>query len=331
MPVPDRATVSDLDGAPVLRGRAGAAVGMSTYRLADGTVVAVQDSGPRDAAVTVVLVHGWSQDHTSWDDVVELLDTDHPELRVLAYDARGHGRSDAGPRRTGTIDQFADDLADIISGLVPDGDLVLAGHSLGGPVLMGFAQRHEDVLLARVRGVALVATSAAGLGKDLFGLPNRFTAPAIRIAPLVTKLRSWSRARVNLHHPALIAWAIRRGFYGPGADTGHNRRRTAAQTARSHPATVAQLVDEMITLDRTAALPLLDRVPVAVLAGTKDGLCPMAHSRVMAEAMPHADLIVYPRAGHMLPYERATEITELLARMAGTGRATEGRARRSSP
>lgn len=300
----------------MLRGRAGPAVGLTTHRLADGTVVAVQDSGPRDAEVTVVLVHGWSQDHTSWDDVVDLLDTEHPELRVLAYDARGHGRSDAGPRRTGTIDQFADDLADVVGALVPTGALVLAGHSLGGPVIMAFARRHERLFRARVRGVALVATSAAGLGKDLFGLPGAVTAPAIVVAPAVAKLRALSRARVNLHHPGLLAWAIRTGFYGPGEGTPHNRWRTAAQTSRSHPATVAQLVDEMITMDERAALPILDTVPTVVLAGTKDGLCPMAHSRAMAEAMPNAELVVYPRAGHMLPYERAAEVTDQLAGLA---------------
>ncbi|WP_159440880.1 alpha/beta fold hydrolase [Jatrophihabitans endophyticus] len=301
---------------PLLQGRAGPAIGLDTHRLADGTVIAVQDTGPRDAEVTVVLVHGWSQDHTSWDDVVELLDTDHPDLRVVAYDARGHGRSDAGPRRTGTVDQFADDLADVVTGLVPAGQVVLAGHSLGGPIIMAFAQRFPDLLRDRVRGVLLVATSSADLGKDVFGLSARLTAPAIAVAPVVTKVRSWSRARVNLYHPGLIAWAIRRGFYGPGAATAHNRYRTAAQTSRSHPATVAQLVDEMIRLDRADALAVLDTVPTVILAGTKDGLCPIAHSRAMADAMPGAQFVVLPRAGHMLPYERPAEVTDQLVRLA---------------
>ncbi len=304
------------DADPPLRGRAGEAVGLRTYRLADRTVVAYLEQGPAGAATTIVLVHGWSQDHTSWDDVLAVLDTGHPGLRVLAYDARGHGRSDAGPRGSATIDQFADDLADVLHGLVPAGRVVLAGHSLGGPVIMAFAERHPRLLADRVDGVALVATSGARVGHDLFGLPERLTAPALLVAPLVTRLRALSRARVNLHHPALIAGFIRRGIYGPGHDSHHNRIRTAAQTSRAHPATTAQLVHEMLRHDRLHRLAALNQASTVVLAGTLDGLCPIAHSRALAERMPEARLVVYPRAGHMLPYERPDEVVTELAKLA---------------
>src|SRR5437763_7154576 len=35
-------------------------------RTADGTTLRVVESGERDAEITVVLVHGWTLDHTSW-------------------------------------------------------------------------------------------------------------------------------------------------------------------------------------------------------------------------------------------------------------------------
>ncbi|MEO9139511.1 MAG: alpha/beta hydrolase [Jatrophihabitans sp.] len=290
---------------------------MDTLRLADGTVIALLDFGPRDAEVTIVLVHGWTQDHTSWDDVTERLRENHSDLRVIAYDARGHGWSDAGPRSTATIDQFADDLADVIEQLVPAGMIVLAGHSLGGPIIMSFAERHPDVVTDRVRGVALVATSAAGLGKDIFGLSGRLTAPVLLAAPLVTRIRSLSRAPMNLRRTAPIAAALRLGLYGPGAATKINRERTAAQVGRSHPATTARLVNELAyNHDRLHTLAELSRTPTVILAGTKDGLCPMAHSRAMAAQMPAAEFVVYPKAGHMLPYERPDEVTEQLLRLA---------------
>ncbi|MDQ2796306.1 MAG: alpha/beta hydrolase, partial [Actinomycetota bacterium] len=256
--------------------RAGDNPDLDPLRLADGTLIGVLDIGPADAAATIVLVHGWTQDHTSWDDVVERLYSEYPDLRVVAYDARGHGWSDAGPRGSSTVDQFADDLAEIITTLVPNGSVVVGGHSLGGPVIMSFAERHPELVRDRVRGVALVATSAAGLGKDIFGLSGRLTAPVMFAAPLVTKVRSWSRAPMNLRHPAPIAAALRLGLYGPGAATKRNRNRTAAQVGRSHPATTAQLVDEMVSHDRLHTLTELDQIPTLVLAGTKDALCPMA-------------------------------------------------------
>jgi pimeloyl-ACP methyl ester carboxylesterase len=237
-------------------------------------------------------------------------------MRVVAYDGRGHGWSDAGPPGTATIDTFADDLAEVIEGLVPTGRVVLAGHSLGGPVLMAFAERHRDLLRERVDGVAMVATSAAGLGKDIFGLSKRFTAVMLLVRPLVTGLQGRSGRSVNFHFPGLLAQVLRLGLYGPGAATKHNRRRTAAQVARSHPATTGQLVDEMVAHDRVARLEDLSGTRAVILAGTKDGLTPIAHSRAIAKALPEAEFVVYPKAGHMLPYERPAEVAEQIVRLA---------------
>lgn len=299
--------------AATLAGRAGPNPGLDTFALSDGTVLAVLDTGPADATATAVLVHGWTQDHTSWDDVTAEL---RATMRVVAYDGRGHGWSDAGPPGTASIDQLADDLAEVIEGLAPTGRLVLAGHSLGGPVLMAFAERHLDLLRERVDGLAFVATSAAGLGKDIFGFDKRFTAVLLLARPLVTGLQNRSRRSVNFHFPALLAQVLRLGLYGPGAATKHNRTRTAAQVARSHPATTGQLVDEMVAHDRIAALADLDGTRAVVLAGTKDGLTPIAHSRAIAKALPEAELVVYPKAGHMLPYERPAEVAEQIVALA---------------
>jgi pimeloyl-ACP methyl ester carboxylesterase len=68
--------------------------------------------------------------------------------------------------------------------------------------------------------------------------------------------------------------------------------------------------------DRLVMMPLLDKVPTLILAGTKDGLTPIAHSRAMSEALPQARFVVYPKAGHMLPYERADEVADELAALA---------------
>jgi pimeloyl-ACP methyl ester carboxylesterase len=237
-------------------------------------------------------------------------------MRVVAYDGRGHGWSDAGPPGTATIDTLADDLAEVIDGLVPTGRVVLAGHSLGGPVLMAFAERHPELLRERVDGVAFVATSAAGIGQDIFGFNKRFTGVLMLVRPLVTRLQGRARRGVNFRFPGLLAQVLRLGLYGPGAATKRNRTRTAAQVSRSHPATTGQLVDEMVDHDRIAQLADLGGTRTVILIGTKDGLCPIAHSRAIAEALPEAELVVYPKAGHMLPYERPAEVAAQIARLA---------------
>lgn len=296
---------------PALSGRAGRGRGFDTLALTDGTVLALRDLGPRDAATTIVLHHGWTQDHTSWEDVAALLAED---FRVISYDARGHGRSDAGPRGSTSMAQMADDLAEVIARLAPAGDIVLAGHSLGGPVLLAFVEQHPE-LMDRVVGLALVATAASAIGSDILGLPGLVTNPLIRVLPSVLT----APGRLPLRRTALgpvMTQVIRLGLFGPGAATAERRRRTAAQVARSHPATIVTLAAEIIRQDRTHVLDALAGVPVTVLAGTHDALTPVAHSRAIAAALPTAELVVYRGAGHMLPYERTAEVVEQLAALA---------------
>lgn len=293
------------------QGRDANRAGFDTLTTSDGTVLAVVDAGPDDSPVTFVLQHGWTQDHTSWEDVAALLSETY---RVVSFDSRGHGRSDAGPRGTATVEQLADDLAEVIETLVPQGPIVLAGHSLGGPVLLALAERHPAIVFDRPTGLAMVATSAANIGRDIMGLPTSVTAVVSRVVPAISRFRQLSRAPRNTRYPRLIEEFVRLGLYGPGEGTRANRSRTARQVARSHPETTAALVPELMRHDRLAAMSMLENVPTIILAGTKDGLTPIAHSRAMAAALPQATFVVYPQAGHMLPYERAEEVAgELIA------------------
>lgn len=294
-------------------GRARNRDGFDTLTTSDGTVLAVLDDGPQDSGVTIVLQHGWTQDHTSWEDVAERLAS---RYRVVSFDSRGHGRSDAGPRGTATVEQLADDLAEVVEELVPEGPIVLAGHSLGGPVLLALAERHPEIVFERPTGLAMVATSAANIGRDILGLPLAVTSVASAAVPVISRLRQLSRAPRNTRYPRVIEEVVRLGLYGPGEGTRANRSRTARQVARSHPETTAALVPALMQHDRLAMMPLLERVPTVILGGTKDALTPIAHSRAMAAALPQAKFVVYSQAGHMLPYERADEVAGELALLA---------------
>src|SRR5918997_3139135 len=93
--------------------------------LRDGVRLHVEISGPADAPVTVVLLHGWCLDRRTWHHQVEAL----RGARVVAYDARGHGRSGATRLKSATLARLGDDLAEVLRQHAPDGPVVLAGHS----------------------------------------------------------------------------------------------------------------------------------------------------------------------------------------------------------
>ena len=294
------------------------------FVTSDGTALHVRESGPAGAQVTVLLVHGWAVDHRSWDRVACELG---PGIRVLRYDHRCHGGSECGPREATTIEQLADDLAELIESRVPHGPLVLAGHSMGGMAVMALAERHEELVRHRVSAVAFVATSSGGLPKTPFGLPR----PVVRSAAAVVRAVNARRATHSDARPVLPAdrapanalvsmmlWpALRLMLYGSGARWS-DVRQTAVQVGRAHRASMAGFRRSISAHQRAVALRAFRDMPAVVFAGGADRLCPPVHARRIARSLPGAEYVVFPAAGHMLPHERAAEVAGRIARLTTT-------------
>ncbi|QRV16451.1 alpha/beta hydrolase [Haloterrigena salifodinae] len=87
-----------------------------------------------------VVSHGITNDGRSRIPLVEDL-TD--EYDVIAYDARGHGRS-AAPDEQYTYADLADDLVGLVNALDLE-DPVLYGHSMGGTTVATAAARESDL------------------------------------------------------------------------------------------------------------------------------------------------------------------------------------------
>src|SRR5690349_7461459 len=82
-----------------------------TVTSTDGVRLAVYESGTRDRP-TVLLMHGYHDDHTVWDRVASLL---ADRFRVVTYDMRGAGRSDRpSATRAYRIPQLNDDLLTVL-------------------------------------------------------------------------------------------------------------------------------------------------------------------------------------------------------------------------
>ena len=93
------------------------------------------DSGP-----PVMLVHGSSDDHHTWDGVVPLLAR---RSRVTTYDRRGHGESDRPASQAGLADE-AGDLAALIEnlGIAP---VHVVGNASGADVVLHLIVKRPDL------------------------------------------------------------------------------------------------------------------------------------------------------------------------------------------
>lgn len=89
---------------------------------------------------------------------------------------------------------------------------------------------------------------------------------------------------------------------------------TAAMIASTPLEVLADFASTFETHDKLSALAVLNRgVETLVLVGERDLLTPPAHSRAIADAVPGAELVVVPRAGHLVMLEHPDVVTEHLA------------------
>lgn len=274
------------------------------FVASDGAALHIAQSGPADSAVTLVLVHGWTQDHRTWDFVLPHLD---PGVRVLRYDLRGHGGSAHARAGSATIARLADDLAEVIASRVPAGPLVLAGHSMGGMTLMVLAERHPALVRERLAGAAFVATSSGDMDQLTLGFPGLVGRGVTRFEPRVARLLARLRSDTLRLRPGMVRSGARRLVFGrrPGREQVDS---VVEQLLSAHPASAGRFLDAIAAHRGVGGLGALCDVPSVVLAGEQDRLCPLAHAKVIADELPHAEFVRYPGAGHMLPQERPFEV-----------------------
>ena len=103
------------------------------------------------AGPELVLLHGITRD---WRSFAVLLPELARKFHVFAVDLRGHGAS--GRVENGyTIPQFADDIAEVLQNVAPDGAMVF-GHSLGGMTGMELASRADSRVRALIVGDSMI-------------------------------------------------------------------------------------------------------------------------------------------------------------------------------
>ncbi|MGK5500331.1 alpha/beta fold hydrolase [Streptomyces sp. URMC 125] len=280
--------------------------------------------GMPEGAPTVVFSHGYCLTQDVWHfQRAALRGTAHtappmPALRAVYWDQRGHGRSGRGPAgEPVSIDRLGRDLKAVLDAAVPEGPVVLVGHSMGGMTVMALAHHHPGYVAERVAAVALLGTSAGGLAEVTYGLPAAGARALRRMAPGVLRTLA---ARAELVERGrrvtadLFAGLVRRYSFG-SRDVDPGVARFAERLIESVPVdVVADFYPAFAEHEKTAALAAFgaDR-PALILTGDRDLLTPREHSEVMSEALPHADLVVAEGAGHLVMLEQPGLVGDRLA------------------
>lgn len=270
------------------------------------------------APVTVVFSHGYCLNQDSWHFQRAAL---RGVVRTVHWDQRSHGRSGRGvaqleDRKPVTIDQLGRDLLTVIEAAVPEGPIVLVGHSMGGMTVMALAEQFPELIRDRVVAVALVGTSSGRLGEVNFGLPVAGVAAVRRVLPGVLKALGQQAALVERGRRAtadLFAGVIKRYSFA-GRDVDPAVERFAERMIEGTPIdVVAEFYPAFTEHDKTAALARFAEMPVLVLAGVKDLVTPSEHSEAIADLLPDAELVLVPDAGHLVMLEHPEVVIDRLA------------------
>jgi non-heme chloroperoxidase len=124
---------------------------MSKITTKDGTGIFFKDWGSKDAQ-PILFSHGWPLSADAWD--AQMVFFADQGFRTIAHDRRSHGRSDQ-VWDNNTMDQYADDLADLMAALDLH-DAILVGHSTGGGEVTRYVGRHGTARVANVAQICAV-------------------------------------------------------------------------------------------------------------------------------------------------------------------------------
>jgi pimeloyl-ACP methyl ester carboxylesterase len=97
-------------------------------------------------AKTIVFVHGWTCDESSWSNQVPVFEKNY---RVITLDLPGHGKSGSPTNGPLTMELFARSI-EAVRVEAKAGKIVLVGHSMGTPVIREYARLYPANVAAMV-------------------------------------------------------------------------------------------------------------------------------------------------------------------------------------
>jgi pimeloyl-ACP methyl ester carboxylesterase len=261
--------------------------------------------------LTVVFCHGYALNLDCWHFQRAAY---RGLVRAVYYDQRSHGRSGRSPEEHATIDQLGRDLHAVLEAVVPDGPVVLVGHSMGGMSIVAFTEQHPGLIGDRVAGVGLIATTAGGLDPSRMLLPM---LPAKLGGQLTSRtVRTLARGHRTVDGVRRVGRSVARVAtdlfaFGDEVPTAYVDfvDRMLSQTPFE---VVADFFPSFRGLDKFDAVEALGRVPTTVICGTADRLTSIGHSRKLHERIPGSTLLECENAGHMVILERHGQVNAAL-------------------
>ncbi|MEO5925455.1 MAG: alpha/beta hydrolase [Bryobacteraceae bacterium] len=232
----------------------------------------VHGTGPK----TIIFVHGWTCDETSWDQQVPAFEKDY---RVITLDLPGHGKSGAPKSEALSMTLFARAI-EAVRVEAKAGNVVLVGHSMGVPVIRQYAR--------------MFPTHVAGL-VPVDG-PIHFSGnPAPDPEPM-------KGAQGLKNREGMI-----RGMFGKSATPAMQEQVVKMMLAPSESTAIQAMASMYVASNWTEEVM---RFPVLAIYPDHSQA---NDSKYTKKIFPNSKIVEVPGTGHFVMLEKPTEFNKLLA------------------
>jgi 3-oxoadipate enol-lactonase len=245
--------------------------------------------GP-EGAPWVVFSNSLATTVAMWDEQAAAL---KGKYRVLRYDQRGHGATDAPAGRYAFDTLVADAVA--LMDALDIRQACFAGLSMGGATALGLAQQHPD----RVSGIVVCDSGCMSTPASSQQWEERIVV-------------AQQKGMEALVEPTMARWFPPETLAKNPAHLDKVRGMIRATPANGFIGCAAALADHNYN-DKVASVTC----PVLFICGEKDGTTPAA-MQDMQKRLPGSHYVELPGAGHISNMDRPAEFTKAIAEfMAG--------------
>ncbi|MDR3235120.1 MAG: alpha/beta hydrolase [Prevotellaceae bacterium] len=260
---------------------------MEFFAICAGVPVHISDT--KSGSKTLVLLHGYLETLSVWDDFVPLLDKD---LRIIRIDLPGHGLSGAREPVT-TVDFSAQAVYEALQKCGVEACTVV-GHSMGGYVALSFAEQFPDA----VNGLCLFHSTPHPDPETKREARDREIA-FVREGKL----------------PLIVSQSVPNMFADDNAARFKTKIEEIIEVSEIHePDGIAACLEGMkIRPDRNGFLADFKK-PLLFIFGRKDRHIPIETAEALAAKFPHADVLWLPDAGHCGFVEAPQDTAEKISR-----------------
>jgi pimeloyl-ACP methyl ester carboxylesterase len=242
--------------------------------------IPLHSSTTGQGAHTILLVHGWTCDSTSWAAQVPAL---AQRYRVVTLDLPGHGKSGSPKDGKFTMDLFARAVEAVRSEAKAD-KVVLVGHSMGMPVIRQYARLYPQ------RVAALVSVDGVvGLGSGGENAPP----------PPQASMMGGPEGKKNREH-------LIRGMFTPATSKPVQDKILSMMLAAPEATAVGAMT---ATFDPAIWKDDVMTIPVLGLYAEKSQLGNAAYGK---KIYPKFEYVGIPGTGHFLMMEKPQEFNKLL-------------------